>query len=123
MQVCKTYVGSLPHVGIAELRECVELARQLRVNLEIHSARDTNGISGWYLQWIAVTEQGKGSGTAVMRELIRAADRHSRAITLKAASRRGARSIEELVAYYRRFGFERLGGPSHVRVMMKRLPR
>jgi hypothetical protein len=123
MQVCKTYDGSPPQVGIAELRECFELAQRLRVNLEIHSARDTNGISRWYLQWIEVTEQGKGSGTAVMRELMRAADRHAREITLKAASRRGARHIEELVAYYQRFGFKRLGGPSRVRVMMTRPPR
>src|SRR5262245_54705601 len=96
MQVCKTYDGSSPQVGIAELRECFELAQRLRVNLEIHSARDANGISRWYLQWIEVTEQGKGSGTAVMRALMRAADRHSREITLKAASRRGARHIEQL---------------------------
>jgi hypothetical protein len=74
--------------------------------------------SVWYLQWIEVTEQRKGSGTAVMRELIRATDRHSREITLKAASRRGAHSIEEPVAYYQRFGFMRLGGPSRVRVMI-----
>jgi hypothetical protein len=123
MQVCKTYDGSPPQVGIAELRECVEVAQRLRVNLEIHSVLNANGISQWYLQWIEVTEQGKGSGTAVMRELIRAADRHSREITLKAASRRGARYIEELVAYYQRFGFKRLGGPSRVRVMMTRSPR
>jgi hypothetical protein len=58
-----------------------------------------------------------------MHELIRAADRHSREITLKAASRRGAHSIEELVAYYQRFGFKRLGGPSRVRVMMTRSPQ
>jgi hypothetical protein len=122
MQVCKTYVGSPPQVEIAELRECVEVAQRLRVNLEIHSVRDTNGVSRWYLQWIAATEQRQGSGTAVMRELIRAADRHSREITLKAASRRGARYIEELVAYYQRFGFKRLGGLSHIRVMMTRSP-
>jgi len=123
MQVCKTYDGSPPEVGIAELRGCVELARRLRVNLEIHGVRDANDISRWYLQWIEATERRKGSGTAVMRELIRAADRHSREITLKAASRRGAHGIEELVAYYQRFGFKRLGGPSRVRVMMARSPQ
>jgi GNAT superfamily N-acetyltransferase len=123
MQVCKTYEGSPPQVGIAELRECVEVAQRLRVNLEIHGVRDTNGTSRWYLQWIEVTEQRKGSGTAVMRELIRAADRHAREVTLKATSRRGARYIEELVAFYQRFGFKRLGGPSRVRVMMTRSPR
>jgi hypothetical protein len=56
-------------------------------------------------------------------ELIDAADRHSSAITLKAAGRRGAHGIEKLVAYYQRFGFKRLGGPSRVRVMMTRLPQ
>ena len=75
----------------------------MRVNLEVHGVRDM------------ATERGKGSGTAVMRELIRAADRHSREITLKAASRRGAHGIEELVAY--------LGGPSRVRLMMTRSPQ
>jgi hypothetical protein len=123
MQVCKIYNGSRPEVGIAELRGCVELAQRLRVNLEIHDVRDSNGISRWYLQWIEVTERRKGSGTAVMRELIHAADRHSRQITLKAASRRGAHCIEELVAYYQRFGFKRLGGPSRIRVLMTRSPR
>lgn len=120
MQVCKTCDGSPPEVGIAELRGCVELAQRLRVNLEIHGVRDSNGISRWYLQWIEATERRKGS---VMRELIRAADRHSREITLKAASRRGAHCIEELVAYYQRFGFRRLGGPSRIRVMMTRSPQ
>lgn len=123
MQVCKTYDGSPPEVGIAELRGCVELAQRLRVNLEIHGARDRHGISRWYLQWIEATERRKGSGTAVMHELIRAADRHSRHITLKAASRRGARCIEGLVVYYERFGFKRLDGPSHIRVMMTRSPQ
>jgi hypothetical protein len=123
MQVCKAYDGSPPEVGIAELRDCVELAQRLRVNLEIHGVRDRNGISRWYLQWIEATEPRQGSGTAIMRELIRAADRHSREITLKAASRRGARGIEELVAYYQRFGFKRLGGRSPVRVMMTRTPQ
>jgi GNAT superfamily N-acetyltransferase len=123
MQVCKTCDGSPPEVGIAELRGCVELAQRLRVNLEIHGVRDSNGISRWYLRWIEATERRKGSGTAVMRELIHAADRHSREITLKAASRRGAHGIEELVAYYQRFGFKRLGGPSRVRVMMARSPQ
>ena len=61
MQMCKTYNGSPPEVGIAELRGCVELARRLRVNLEIHSARDSNGIVRWYLQWIEATEERKGS--------------------------------------------------------------
>jgi len=123
MQVCKTYDGSPPEVGVAELRGCVELAQRLRVNLEIHGVRDSKGISRWYLQWIEATERGKGSGTAVMRELIHAADRHSRQITLKAASRRGAHGIEKLVAYYQRFGFNRLGGPSRIRVMMTRSPQ
>jgi predicted GNAT family N-acyltransferase len=123
MQVCKTYDGSPPEVGIAELRGCVELAQRTRVNLEIHGVRDSNGISRWYLQWIEATERKKGSGAAVMRELIRAADRHSREITLKAASRRGAHCIEELVAYYQRFGFRRLGGRSRVRVKMTRSPQ
>jgi GNAT superfamily N-acetyltransferase len=123
MQVCKTYDGSPPEVGIAELRGCVELAQRLRVNLEIHGVRDSNGISRWYLQWIEATERRKGSGTAVMRELIHTADGHSRQITLKAASRRGAHCIEELVAYYQRFGFKRLGGPSRIRVMMTRSPQ
>ena len=123
MQVCKTYDGSPPEAGIAELRGCVELAQRLRVNLEIHGIGDRNGISRWYLQWIEATERGKGSGTSVMRELTRAADRHSREITLKAASRRGANRIEALVAYYQRFGFKRLGGPSRVRVMMTRSPQ
>jgi hypothetical protein len=123
MQVCKTYDGSPPKVGIPELRGCVELAQRLRVNLEIHGVRDSNGISRWYLQWIEVTERRKGSGAAVMRELIHAADRHSRQITLKAASRRGAQCIEELVAYYQQFGFKRLGGPSRIRVMMTRSPQ
>ena len=122
MQVCKSYQGSPPEVGIAELRGCVELAQRLRVNLEIHVVHDSNGNSRWYLQWIEATEEKKGSGAAVMRELIRAADRHSRDITLKAASRRGACRIEKLVAYYQRFGFRRLGGPSRVRVMMMRSP-
>ena len=93
------------------------------INLEIHGVRDANDISRWSLQWIEATERRKGSGTAVMRELIRAADLHSREITLKATSRRGARGIEELVAYYQRFGFRRLGGPSRVRVMMARSPQ
>jgi hypothetical protein len=48
MQVCKTYDGSPPEVGIAELRGCVELAQRLRVNLEIHGVRDSNGICRWY---------------------------------------------------------------------------
>jgi hypothetical protein len=122
MQVCKSYQGSRPELGIAELRGCVELAQRLRVNLEIHGVRDSNGISRWYLQWIEATEGRRGSGTAVMHELIRAADQHSREITLKAASRHGAHCIEKLVAYYQRFGFRRLGGPSHVRVMMTRSP-
>lgn len=123
MQVCKTFQGSPAEVGIAELRGCVELAQRLRVNLEIHGVRDSNGSSRWYLQWIEATEERKGSGAAVMQELIRAADRHSRHITLKAASRCGARRIEKLVVYYQRFGFRRLGGPSRVRVMMTRSPR
>jgi hypothetical protein len=110
-------------VGIAELRGCVELAQRLRVNLEVHGVRDSNGISRWYLQWIEATQPRKGSGAAVMRELIRAADQHSHQITLKAASRRGAHYIEELVAYYQRFGFKRLGGPSCIRVMMTRSPQ
>jgi hypothetical protein len=122
MQVCKSYQGSRPELGIAELRDCVELAQRLRVNVEIHGVRDSNGIPRWYLQWIEATEERKGSGTAVMRELIRAADQHSREIMLKAASRHGARCIEKLVAYYQRFGFRRLGGPSRVRVMMTRSP-
>jgi GNAT superfamily N-acetyltransferase len=123
MRVCKTYDGSPPEVGIVELRRCVELAQRLRVSLEVHGVRDSNGVSRWYLQWIEAAERGKGSGTAVMRELIRAADRHSCEITLKAASRRGAHYIERLVAYYERFGFRRLGGPSRVRVMMTRPPQ
>jgi GNAT superfamily N-acetyltransferase len=123
MQVCKTCDGSPPEAGIAELRGCVELAQRLRVNLEIHGVRDSNGISRWYLQWIEATARRKGSGTAVMRELIRAADLHSREITLKATSRRGAHCIEKLVAYYQRFGFKRLGGPSHIRVIMTRSPQ
>jgi hypothetical protein len=108
VQVCKTYDGSPPEVGIAELRGCVELAQRLRVNLEIHGVGDSNGIYRWYLQWIEATERRKGSGTAVMRELVRAADRHSREITLKAASRHGAHCIEELVAYYQRFAVRRV---------------
>jgi GNAT superfamily N-acetyltransferase len=122
VQVCKTYDGLPPEMGIAELRDCVELAQRLHVNLEIHGVRDANGVSRWYLQWIEATERRKGSGSAVMRELIRAADRHAREITLKAASRRGTRGIEGLVAFYQRFGFRRLGGPSPVRVMMARSP-
>src|SRR5262245_22503229 len=107
MQVCKTYDGSPPEVGIAELRGCVEVAQRLRVNLEIHGVRDSNGISRWYLHWIEATERRQGSGTAVMCELIRAADLHSCEVTLKAANRRGAHGIEQLVAYYQRFGFKR----------------
>jgi hypothetical protein len=123
MQVCKSYHRLRPELGIPELRGCVELARRLRVNPEIHGVRDSNGVSHWYLQWIEATEGAKGSGAAVMRELIRAADRHSCEIMLKAASRRGAQGIEKLVAYYQRFGFGRLGGPSAVRVMMLRSPQ
>jgi hypothetical protein len=123
MQVCKTCDGSPPEVGIAELRDCVELAQRLRVNLEIHGVRDSDGISRWYLQWIEATRPRKGSGTAVMHELIHAADRYLCQITLKAASHRGAHCIEKLVAYYQRFGFKRLGGRSHVRVMMTRSPQ
>ena len=123
MQVCKSYQGCRPELGIPELRGCVRLARRLRVNLEVHGVRDSSGISRWYLQWIEAIEGAKGSGTSVMREFIRAADRHSCEITLKAASRRGAQGIEKLVAYYQRFGFRRLGGPSAVRVMMVRSPQ
>jgi hypothetical protein len=123
IEVCKSYQGFPPEVGIAELRGCIELAHRLRVNLEVHGVRDGNGISRWYLQWIEATEARKGAGTAVMRELIGAADQHSCVITLKAASRHGADSVERLVAYYQRFGFRRLGGPSRIRVMMTRSPQ
>jgi hypothetical protein len=51
MQVCKSYQGSRPELGIAELPGCIELAQRSRVNLVMASVTATVSRGGTCSPW------------------------------------------------------------------------
>ena len=60
------------------------------------------------LTWIIVKDREQGTGSAIMRELCKFADRHSAEIRLKPASKDDYAAItsrERLISFYNRFEF------------------